>query len=634
MKLIFLTVFIFFFYDIKAQRIYYSSIEDLAIDSLLKTEIGEFNLLTCEAVPYYIDTTIYSVSAGGGIGYYEWVDIALCPDGRLFGLGQDGVYEIDIQNQSEIKLIEPQSPPFRFWSKGLYCSKDSVLYFGERDIGSYDLNSGLTAYYGRLPTATALFSNLFWYDNRLMGGGNTRIIEINLNDIPNSAVLCNLPLSGLLSLVEVAISCDSIAVFAFYGGGDVYLMDTSDCSLTFYCTIPHNLDENFQGISPNFMFMPPEPCQMSLDLDFLDETIQGIDYIDTFYCKLPDPFLLSVPDLFSDKSWDSLIVWIETGSAGLTLDGTAASYATLQGQMTSRLSYLSADLVDFSALSSQLTSLSIVGDMPDGTTNLKIGFCGFADYLITDTAYAYITLIGRTTYAGLDSTVSLCRNDDELALDILLSSDAAIGGQWSPDAAFDPQEDIPGSYYYIIDDPYCPSDSARFDVRIYTEPLFDLGPDRMLCPGDSTQFTVSISNVDLRWPDGSSQPMLVVTEPGTVWVDVTDMFDCHYVDSTAVVTDEACLIEQLYIPTVFSPNGDGINDICGINPDGGIDRAEIQIFDRWGNNLFINTAGSLFWDGRAKDGRMVPPGVYVYLIKVHLASGSVYLRKGDVTLMK
>lgn len=66
MKLIFLTVFIFFFYDIKAQRIYYSSIEDLAIDSLLKTEIGEFNLLTCEAVPYYIDTTIYSVSAGGG----------------------------------------------------------------------------------------------------------------------------------------------------------------------------------------------------------------------------------------------------------------------------------------------------------------------------------------------------------------------------------------------------------------------------------------------------------------------------------------------------------------------------------------------------------------------------------------
>ena len=183
MKLIFLTVFIFFFYDIKAQRIYYSSIEDLAIDSLLKTEIGEFNLLTCEAVPYYIDTTIYSVSAGGGIGYYEWVDIALCPDGRLFGLGQDGVYEIDIQNQSEIKLIEPQSPPFRFWSKGLYCSKDSVLYFGERDIGSYDLNSGLTAYYGRLPTATALFSNLFWYDNRLMGGGNTRIIEINLNEM-------------------------------------------------------------------------------------------------------------------------------------------------------------------------------------------------------------------------------------------------------------------------------------------------------------------------------------------------------------------------------------------------------------------------------------------------------------------
>ncbi len=133
---------------------------------------------------------------------------------------------------------------------------------------------------------------------------------------------------------------------------------------------------------------------------------------------------------------------------------------------------------------------------------------------------------------------------------------------------------------------------------------------------------------------GSRQPMLVVTEPGTVWVDVTDMYDCHYVDSAAIVTDEACLIEQLYIPTVFSPNGDGINDICGINPDGGIDRAEIQIFDRWGNNLFTNTDRSLAWDGRSKGDKMVPTGVYVYLIKVQLASGSVYLRKGDVTLLR
>ena len=220
------------------------------------------------------------------------------------------------------------------------------------------------------------------------------------------------------------------------------------------------------------------------------------------------------------------------------------------------------------------------------------------------------------------------------ALNTLLSSDATIGGLRYPNAAFDPQEDPIGSFYYTIDDPYCPPDTARFEVHIYSEPIFDLGQDRLLCPGDTTQFTLSISDVDLWWSDGSSQPVLVVTEPGTIWVDVTDMYDCHYVDSAVVVTDEACLIEHLYIPSVFSPNGDNINDTWGIHPDAGIEQAEIQIFDRWGNNIFINTAGSLFWDGRAKDGRMVPPGVYVYLIKVHLASGSVYLRKGDVTLMK
>ncbi len=85
------------------------------------------------------------------------------------------------------------------------------------------------------------------------------------------------------------------------------------------------------------------------------------------------------------------------------------------------------------------------------------------------------------------------------ALNTLLSSDATIGEQWYPNAAFDPQEDPIGSFYYTIDDPYCPPDTARFEVHIYSEPIFDLGPDRLLCPGDTTQFTLSISDVDLWW---------------------------------------------------------------------------------------------------------------------------------------
>ena len=633
MRLIGVIIFSYILSFANAQSIYYSSIEDLDEDTLLKTEIGLLDLLTCQITQLYIDTT-RRIPGIGVIGYYEWTDISLCPDGRLFGLGHDGIYEIDIMNQSELKLFEPDNPPFRFWFSGLYCSKDSVLYFGQRDIGSYDLNTDLVSYYGRLPSSTSLFSNLFWYGGRLMGSGGNKIVEVDLTDIPNSTVHCALQGSGYLSLVEVAICCDSIAVFAFDTGGEVYLLNPLDCSRTHYCTIPQNISESFQGITPNFMFMPPEPCQMGLDLDILDMTIEGIDYIDTFYCLVPDPFLLSVPDLFSDKSWDSLIVWIESGPADLALDGTAASYATLQGQMTSRLRYISTGLADFNVLSSKLTTLSIIGEMPDGVTNLTIGFCGFADYLITDTAYAHITLFGRTTYAGLDTTVTMCRHDDELVLNSLLDSEITLGGHWHPNAIFDPLVDPAGNYFYIIDDPYCPPDSASFDIRIYTEPLFNLGPDRLLCPGDTTQFSISIPDVNLIWSDGSSQPLLVVTETGTVWVELIDVYDCRYVDSAAIVTDEACLIEQLYIPSVFSPNGDDINDTWSIHPDAVIDRAEIQIFDRWGNNLFINTGGSLFWDGRSKDGRMVPLGVYVYLIKIQLGSGSVFLRTGDVTVVR
>jgi len=63
------------------------------------------------------------------------------------------------------------------------------------------------------------------------------------------------------------------------------------------------------------------------------------------------------------------------------------------------------------------------------------------------------------------------------ALNTLLSSDATIGGLRYPNAAFDPQEDPIGSFYYAIDDPYGPSDSARFEVNIYNETIFDHGPN-------------------------------------------------------------------------------------------------------------------------------------------------------------
>lgn len=70
-----------------------------------------------------------------------------------------------------------------------------------------------------------------------------------------------------------------------------------------------------------------------------------------------------------------------------------------------------------------------------------------------------------------------------------------------------------------------------------------------------------------------------------------------------------------YSPNAFSPNGDGINDTWRpINNVIDLDAYDLQIFDRWGRELYASTDPYAEWDGTV-DGSLVPLGIYVYRAK-------------------
>ncbi|HZV71958.1 MAG TPA: gliding motility-associated C-terminal domain-containing protein [Saprospiraceae bacterium] len=112
---------------------------------------------------------------------------------------------------------------------------------------------------------------------------------------------------------------------------------------------------------------------------------------------------------------------------------------------------------------------------------------------------------------------------------------------------------------------------------------------------------------------------------------------CEDVDSVTIRVDRDPV---LYIPNVFSPDHDGINDFFEITSDPlnvtSIDL--VIIFDRWGGimsekaNLY-NEGNIKLWDGNTPVGS-VNPGVYVYLIKFTMADGTRRNAKGDVTVVK
>ena len=108
---------------------------------------------------------------------------------------------------------------------------------------------------------------------------------------------------------------------------------------------------------------------------------------------------------------------------------------------------------------------------------------------------------------------------------------------------------------------------------------------------------------------------------------------------TAMVALKVIEDKPLYIPNVFSPNGDGANDGFTVFGGRAVDQINaLRIYDRWGGlvferNDFLPNEPSLGWDGKV-DGKPVNPAVFVYYTSVRYINGSVLEFSGDVTVLR
>lgn len=92
---------------------------------------------------------------------------------------------------------------------------------------------------------------------------------------------------------------------------------------------------------------------------------------------------------------------------------------------------------------------------------------------------------------------------------------------------------------------------------------------------------------------------------------------------------------SLYIPSAFSPNGDGVNDSFRLfGSEDLISIESLAIYDRWGNLLFQQEEGGNFeWDGNTANGE-VNTGIYLYLVEVLLHDGKRKVLSGDVAVVR
>ena len=91
---------------------------------------------------------------------------------------------------------------------------------------------------------------------------------------------------------------------------------------------------------------------------------------------------------------------------------------------------------------------------------------------------------------------------------------------------------------------------------------------------------------------------------------------------------------MLLVPTAFSPNGDGLNDIFRIVDADNFEDIEMTVYDRWGEKIHYGVDADHGWDGVYK-GKDQPIATYVYVIRAtSIHNGVEYKLEGNFTLIR
>ena len=176
----------------------------------------------------------------------------------------------------------------------------------------------------------------------------------------------------------------------------------------------------------------------------------------------------------------------------------------------------------------------------------------------------------------------------------------------------------------------------------------ELGDDLQVFPGDSVIIHAIVnvpydSLASVIWtglddpdcPNCLSQPVAPIITT-TYSVTVTSLDGCSDEDALTLFLENDI---DVYVPNVFSPDGDGVNDAIIIYAGSSVEEVlEFVVFDRWGNIVhsddhFKANDISHAWDGMMKH-KKLNPGVFVYKFIVQLADGRQDVMYGDITLMQ
>jgi|GEM_PF-4425143 len=260
-------------------------------------------------------------------------------------------------------------------------------------------------------------------------------------------------------------------------------------------------------------------------------------------------------------------------------------------------------------------------------TSREIVYCD--NYTDINFTYAYVDEVIVAPFDVVPDTLILCAGEVyDLNLDFfdlpISWEDGFVGGERTISKS--------GFYSVIAATANC---LLRDNIIVIKIPEQEAIIETSICEKGETTLSTPVPAL---WENGSISTSRVVTRPGEYIAEL--LIDCEEenIDFVFEVVEVNCGIEA-FVPDIFSPNSDGLNDELKFYFNSLFDfSGELLVFDRWGNHLFQkehNSASTVpSWDGRSK-GAELNPGVYIWIFRYQTNGDSkTRILSGDVTIVK
>ena len=197
-----------------------------------------------------------------------------------------------------------------------------------------------------------------------------------------------------------------------------------------------------------------------------------------------------------------------------------------------------------------------------------------------------------------------------------------------------------GSYSVTVTDSVgCHRSETIEIIAIPTPTVSIIAQDSTIDLGDSLSMQANVTpagTYEYFWTPSidldCDSCQIVMTQPTTSTlynVTIVDTNGCEATSDLFIIVNEC---KDYFLPTVFSPNGDQLNDdwnvLCNC-----IKSYKLQVFNRWGEEIFSTDSQSQSWDGTYK-GRAVDMGSYNYQIALEYVNGETTSASGNVKVVR